>query len=270
MRYPAPGHGHCRHTHAPVRPFPLLSVLPIGLKHDANSEQLKSALEEARAAAAAPRRPGSIFSSPELLMKLAMDPRGKALLGQPDFMAMLGDIQNDPSRINMYLKDPRMQLVGATVCVCVCACMCVYVCMQCGVEACIGGMNWARCFRGDASGPVRLLNWLLGVCAWHIKGFWISVTAGRRACVWVLRACWSPCTALVKLTAHCCPLPRTATGAGAGSGRKVRGARRRRGRGAGQRHRESDTVTVGPETAPRRGHQSSRTSTRSPPSTVYH
>eukprot|EP00198_Chlamydomonas_reinhardtii_P002533 XP_001691869.1 HSP70-HSP90 organizing protein [Chlamydomonas reinhardtii] len=82
-----------------------------GLKHDANSEQLKSALEEARAAAAAPRRPGSIFSSPELLMKLAMDPRGKALLGQPDFMAMLGDIQNDPSRINMYLKDPRMQLV---------------------------------------------------------------------------------------------------------------------------------------------------------------
>ncbi|KAG2448193.1 hypothetical protein HYH02_006778 [Chlamydomonas schloesseri] len=82
-----------------------------GLQRNANSEQLKSALEEARAAAAAPRRPGSIFSSPELLMKLAMDPRGKALLGQPDFMAMLGDIQNDPSRINAYLKDPRMQLV---------------------------------------------------------------------------------------------------------------------------------------------------------------
>ncbi|KAG2442422.1 hypothetical protein HXX76_002508 [Chlamydomonas incerta] len=82
-----------------------------GLKHDASSEQLKSALEEARAAAAAPRRPGSLFSSPELMMKLAMDPRGRAFLGKPEFMAMLGDIQNDPSRINMYLKDPGMQLV---------------------------------------------------------------------------------------------------------------------------------------------------------------
>ena len=73
---------------------------------------MKSALAEAKAAASQPRRPMNIFSSPELIVKLAMDPRGKELLSQPDFMRMLSDVQQDPSRINMYLKDPRMQLAS--------------------------------------------------------------------------------------------------------------------------------------------------------------
>ncbi|GLC51021.1 hypothetical protein PLESTB_000457400 [Pleodorina starrii] len=79
-----------------------------GLAVDPTNEQLKSGLEEARSAAARPRNP---FSSPEVLLKLATDPRGKALLQQPDFMRMLGEVQTDPSRINMYLQDPRMQLL---------------------------------------------------------------------------------------------------------------------------------------------------------------
>ncbi|GFR40723.1 hypothetical protein Agub_g1331 [Astrephomene gubernaculifera] len=79
-----------------------------GLKQDPANEQLKSGLEEARAAAARPRNP---FSSPDVILKLATDPRGKALLQQPDFMRMLGDVQADPSRINGYLGDPRMQLL---------------------------------------------------------------------------------------------------------------------------------------------------------------
>ncbi|KXZ56970.1 hypothetical protein GPECTOR_1g876 [Gonium pectorale] len=83
-----------------------------GLEHDPSSEQLRASLEEARAAASRPQRPGGgLFSSPEVLLKLATDPRGKALLGQPDFMRMLADVQADPSHINMYLHDPRMQLL---------------------------------------------------------------------------------------------------------------------------------------------------------------
>lgn len=69
-------------------------------------------LEEARAAAARPRNP---FASPEVYLKLAMDPRGKALLEQPDFMRMFSDVQADPSRISMYLQDPRMQLVSVAL-----------------------------------------------------------------------------------------------------------------------------------------------------------
>jgi hypothetical protein len=89
-----------------------MSAHPAGLQLDPASEQLKSALAEAKAAASRPQRPTNLFSSPELILKLAMDPRGKELLGQPDFMRMLSDVQQDPSTINMYLKDPRMQLVS--------------------------------------------------------------------------------------------------------------------------------------------------------------
>lgn len=79
-----------------------------GLKLDPASEQIKSALQEAESAAAAPRSP---FARPEFLAKLAMDPRTRPYLGQPEFMRMLSDIQTNPSTMNLYLKDPRMQLV---------------------------------------------------------------------------------------------------------------------------------------------------------------
>ncbi|GIL51593.1 hypothetical protein Vafri_7436 [Volvox africanus] len=79
-----------------------------GLELDPSNEQLKSGLSEAHAAQARPRNP---FATPEVLRKLLMDPRGKALLEQPDFMRMFSDVQTNPSSINMYLHDPRMQLL---------------------------------------------------------------------------------------------------------------------------------------------------------------
>ncbi|GIL86810.1 hypothetical protein Vretimale_15617 [Volvox reticuliferus] len=79
-----------------------------GLTLDPSNEQLKSGLSEAQAAQARPRNP---FASPEVMRKLLMDPRGKALLEQPDFMRMFNAIQTNPGSINMYLQDPRMQLL---------------------------------------------------------------------------------------------------------------------------------------------------------------
>lgn len=82
-----------------------------GLKHDPSSDLLKTALSEAQAAAAAPPLAKSPFSRPEFLAKLAMDPRTRAYLGQPDFMAMLQTVQRNPGSMNMYLGDPRFQVM---------------------------------------------------------------------------------------------------------------------------------------------------------------
>lgn len=80
-----------------------------GLSLDPASEQLRSALEEAKASARPARN--NLFGGPDLIAKLAQDPRGRAALEQPDFQRMLSAVQRDPSALNMYLADPRMQLV---------------------------------------------------------------------------------------------------------------------------------------------------------------
>lgn len=82
-----------------------------GLKKDAANEQLQSGLTEARAAAARPPPSSSPFAKPEFLAKMAMDPRGRALMGQPDFQAMLRDVQANPSSMSKYIQDPRFQIV---------------------------------------------------------------------------------------------------------------------------------------------------------------
>ena len=40
---------------------------------------------------------GGLFSSPEVLSRLATNPQTRAFLGQPDFMAMLSDINRNPA-----------------------------------------------------------------------------------------------------------------------------------------------------------------------------
>ncbi len=83
-----------------------------GLQHDPTSEQLRTALADAKAALARPPPSmSSPFSKPEFLAKLAMDPRGRAMMGDPGFMAMLHDVQANPSNMNLYIKDPRFGLV---------------------------------------------------------------------------------------------------------------------------------------------------------------
>ena len=91
-----------------------VSAYEQGLQHDPASEQLQGALADAKAAAARPPPGSSPFSKPEFLAKMAMDPRGRALMGQPDFQLMLRDVQSNPSSMGKYLQDPRFQIVSAT------------------------------------------------------------------------------------------------------------------------------------------------------------
>lgn len=73
---------------------------------------MRTGLEDAKRQASRPRSP---FASPEFIMKLATDPRTKGFLQQPDFMRMLSDVQANPANMNMYLQDPRFQLVRLVV-----------------------------------------------------------------------------------------------------------------------------------------------------------
>lgn len=82
-----------------------------GLQHDPSSEQLKTALEDAKAASVRPPPSRSPFSKPDFLAKLYMDPRTRTFLTQPDFMAMLSDVQANPSNMSKYLQDPRFQVM---------------------------------------------------------------------------------------------------------------------------------------------------------------
>ncbi|MEW5317367.1 MAG: hypothetical protein WDW38_008669 [Sanguina aurantia] len=88
-----------------------------GLTLDPSSAQMQSALEEAHQAKAkpAPRAGGGggggMFSSPDLMLKLSMDPRTRGFLGQPDFMRMLSAVQSDPGSMAGYLSDPRFKLL---------------------------------------------------------------------------------------------------------------------------------------------------------------
>lgn len=43
------------------------------------------------------------------MAKLHMNPQTRPLLSQPDFMAMLQDMGSNPSNMNKYLQDARLQ-----------------------------------------------------------------------------------------------------------------------------------------------------------------
>ncbi|GAX84944.1 hypothetical protein CEUSTIGMA_g12365.t1 [Chlamydomonas eustigma] len=82
-----------------------------GLEHDPSNEQLLSSLKEAKAAAIRPPPSASPFAKPDFLAKLAMDPRGRAMMGQPDFMTMLRDVQTNSANMSKYIQDPRFMVM---------------------------------------------------------------------------------------------------------------------------------------------------------------
>ena len=56
---------------------------------------------------------GKMFSDPNLIQKLANNPKTSGLLGDPSFMAKLQQIQKDPSNASEMFNDPRMlQVLG--------------------------------------------------------------------------------------------------------------------------------------------------------------
>lgn len=58
---------------------------------------------------------GQMFSNPNFLTKLAANPKTSALLGDPDFMAKLNRVRQNPSAIQEELRDPRMMQVIAVL-----------------------------------------------------------------------------------------------------------------------------------------------------------
>jgi stress-induced-phosphoprotein 1 len=82
------------------------------LEHDPSNEQLQSSLKEAKAATTRPPPSASPFAKPDFLAKLAMDPRGRAMMGQPDFMTMLRDVQTNSANMSKYIQDPRFMVVS--------------------------------------------------------------------------------------------------------------------------------------------------------------
>ncbi|CAN4077912.1 unnamed protein product [Withania somnifera] len=95
-----------------------VSAYKKGLEIDPNNEGLKSGLADAESAQARSRSPspspfGDAFSGPEMWAKLTSDASTRAYLQQPDFVAMMKDIQKNPNNLNLYLKDQRvMQALG--------------------------------------------------------------------------------------------------------------------------------------------------------------
>jgi stress-induced-phosphoprotein 1 len=93
-----------------------------GLKHDANNAQLKSGLAsvqkameyEASSMAQDPGAGlGNMFSDPNLISKLASNPKTSSLLADPAFMAKLQQIQQNPNNAQALFDDPRMlQVLG--------------------------------------------------------------------------------------------------------------------------------------------------------------
>jgi stress-induced-phosphoprotein 1 len=56
---------------------------------------------------------GQMFNDPQLISKLAANPKTSALLADPQFMAKLQRVQKNPSAIQEELRDPRMmQVIG--------------------------------------------------------------------------------------------------------------------------------------------------------------
>ncbi|VUC22266.1 unnamed protein product [Clonostachys rosea] len=93
-----------------------------GLKQDPNNAQLKSGLasvDKAIEHEAAPMAsdPGAgifkMFNDPNLIQKLASNPKTSSLLADPSFMAKLQLIQKDPQNMQSLFDDPRMlQVLG--------------------------------------------------------------------------------------------------------------------------------------------------------------
>lgn len=91
-----------------------------GLKHDPNNAQLKSGLasvEKAMQQEAGGGNPmgglGDMFKDPNMIQKLAANPKTAAYLADPSFMAKLQQIQQNPLMSQDMFSDPRMiQVLG--------------------------------------------------------------------------------------------------------------------------------------------------------------
>lgn len=79
-----------------------------GLKHDPENVQLKAGIDETQAKIRGQNNP---FNDPNLMTKLAMDPRTRGYLNDPSFKIVLEQLKQDPSNISLFAKDQRVMTV---------------------------------------------------------------------------------------------------------------------------------------------------------------
>jgi len=80
-----------------------------GLKHDPDNPQLKSGKEDLEAKISGSQN--NPFNDPNLMAKLAMDPRTCGFLNDPSFMDVLNKLKEDPTNISMYARDQKVMTV---------------------------------------------------------------------------------------------------------------------------------------------------------------
>lgn len=96
-----------------------------GLKHDSNNAQLKSGLSSVRKAMQQESGGygvdpmsglGQMFNDPNLISKLASNPKTSSYLADPTFMAKLQQMQRNPQNTQDLFSDPRMiQVLGVVM-----------------------------------------------------------------------------------------------------------------------------------------------------------
>jgi len=82
-----------------------------GLELEPGNAAMQQGLEQARRATAQqPSRPSfaNPFNDPQLMQRLAQDPRTASYLSQPDFMAKLREMQVNPGALGQHLGDQRV------------------------------------------------------------------------------------------------------------------------------------------------------------------
>lgn len=99
-----------------------ISTYEQGLKHDPSNEQLREALTNCKRNLEAPPAGANIFgagggnpfSDPRFLANLAMNPKTRELLGDPEVQVLMKDLQKNPNDIMKLLNHPKAsQLLGA-------------------------------------------------------------------------------------------------------------------------------------------------------------
>ena len=88
------------------------------LKLDPNNAQAKSGLEAVKRAIEAEARDdglgsdpsgglGSMFNDPNMIQKLAANPKTASLLADPEFMGKLQQLKSNPNMVGQFMQDPR-------------------------------------------------------------------------------------------------------------------------------------------------------------------
>lgn len=79
-----------------------------GLKCDPNNVQLKEAVKEVEAQMSQPRGYTNPFADPGILAKLQNDERTREFLKDPDYLAMVNELQRNPASVMDKIRDPRL------------------------------------------------------------------------------------------------------------------------------------------------------------------